>query len=959
MTSLFLRRLPALLRGWAEGGVHVFCLALAFYLLTVGPSVSLWDSGEFVCCAAGLDVGHPPGAPLYWLVLRLAVILAPAGCEALACSVASALCCAAAAAVLSLVAREAALWAFPRASWRALFVAQSAAGLSWAFADSVWAVAVETEVYGAACLLAFAVLWLALRFRRLGGVRLLLVACLLVGLASGVHWLAWLLLPVAVAVALSRRGRWMMVVGAAVGCAAVALLVWLASGHVFDFALLADLAAVNILGLPVGVGWAAGALALPLLLLWLAAAWRSSWLGSAALCLFLVSVGFLSYALPLVRGGVAAVSVGSPSDAQRLSDYMSRRQYGSRPLLSGPTYASRPDGFTYEERMDYADSLHRYVASRRPADYSYPSSQKSPFPRMTVRSDEALWSYQAWAQPEGWPDSIPSLSDNLRFFLSYQVGHMMLRYVMWNFCGRQNADIGDGGFLSGNFICGIRPLDDARLHLVDYDSPADGCYALFAVPLILVLAGCVFLARRAPARVSCALLLWGVLTGPALALYINMPPYEPRERDYVFLLLYAVLCLCLSAALTALFHWCDGRIMRARPTTAIRVRRIMTLGFAFAVPALMACQGFAPHNRSGNTLVDSLAKSVLDLCPADAVVVVGGDNDTYPLWYAQQVLGYRRDVRVVNYGLLAADWYAARLLRPDRGAAPLSVRHAPLAASGRLQQTIVVPSDADTVTLSCVRHAAETELGESLLLPSPCVRIPLAGTSVVARIGKTDLDPAELLLLEIFAENPSRPLCLMPDVVPVDDLGLAPYVRDLGPLAYLSPDTAFLSPRRRWQLLTSAVRLPDASAFSPSPDEVAQLDRLHLRRLCADVADDAIRAGDLRTAGQVLRRALSWQPVDVGSPDVLSVRIARLLYSSGDVSLARSVLTSLASRQTLALRRAQALSPSAPATANAIVNSLSPIVLETVDALHATGNDDVAVAFANFIKSLSVAGETL
>ena len=437
-----------------------------------------------------------------------------------------------------------------------------------------------------------------------------------------------------------------------------------------------------------------------------------------------------------------------------------------------------------------------------------------------------------------------------------------------------------------------------------------------------------------------------------------MPPYEPRERDYVFLLLYAVLCLCLGAALAVLSHWCDGRLPHVSSAIGRRVRRTEALGFAFAVPALMAWQGYAPHDRSGNTLVDSLAKSVLDLCPADAVVVVGGDNDTYPLWYAQQVLGYRRDVRVVNYGLLAADWYAARLLRPDRGAAPLSVRHAPLAASGRLQQTIVVPSDADTVTLSCVRHAAETELGESLLLPSPCVRIPLSDTSVVVRIGKADLDPAELLLLEILAENPSRPLCLMPDVVPVADLGLAPYVRDLGPLTYLSPDSAFLSPLRRRRLLTSAVQLPDMSTFSPSPDEVAQLDRLHLRRLCADVAQDALRAGDHRAADEILRRSLSWQPADVGMPDIQSVRIARLLYSSGDVSLARSVLTSLASRQTLALSRAQALSQSAPGTASAIVNSLSPIVLETVDALRATGNDDVAVSLVDFIKSLPVAGET-
>ena len=183
-------RLPNILKGWADGGLHVFCLAFFVYMLTVGPAVSLWDSGEFVCCAAGLDVGHPPGAPLYWLLLRLAVILAPAGSAAMACSVVSALCCAGAAAVLSLVAREVLLWwaeggaAPSRAS---LLVAQTAAGLSWAFADSVWAAAVETEVYGAAALMSFSVLLLAMRWRRTGGGRLVALACLLVGCSTNVH----------------------------------------------------------------------------------------------------------------------------------------------------------------------------------------------------------------------------------------------------------------------------------------------------------------------------------------------------------------------------------------------------------------------------------------------------------------------------------------------------------------------------------------------------------------------------------------------------------------------------------------------------------------------------------------------------------------------------------------------------------------------------------------------------
>lgn len=946
--------LPGILQGWAEGGLHVFCLALAFYLLTVGPAASLWDSCEFVCCAAGLDVGHPPGAPLYWLVLRLFTMVAPSGCEALACSVASALCCAGAAAVLSLVVREFGLWAFPSVTGRTLLVAQTVAGLTWAFADSVWAVAVETEVYGAACLLGFLALLLALRFRRVADGRLLLLGCLTVGMSAGVHWLAWLLLPVSAAVALARKGREAMSVGAVGGCVAVWILVWLASGHVFDFALLADVAAVNILGLPVGVGWAVGALAVPVALLAVAFVWRRSLLGHVATGLFLVLVGFSAYALPMVRGGVAAVSVSAPSDAQRLSDFMARRQYGSRPLILGPTYASRPDGFTSEVSLCYSDSLMRYVATERPVDYSYPTSELSLFPRMTVRSEEALWAYRAWANPDGWPDAIPSLADNFRFFASYQLGHMMMRYVMWNFCGRQNADIGDGGYLTGNFICGIPALDNARLHMVEYDEPRDGRYALFGLPLVLMVIGCVVTVRRAPARVSCALLLWGALCGPALALYVNMPPYEPRERDYIFLLLYAVLCLCAGVAVAGACALAERRLNGARRC----VGRLVAGVLALSVPALMVCQGYEPHNRSGNTIVDDLAVSMLDLCPEDAVIVVGGDNDTYPLWYAQEVLGHRRDVRVVNYGLLASDWYVRQLTRAGRGSAPLAMAHAPLAVEGRLQQTIIVPNDSMAVPISMARHAAQSELGESLILESDKVDIAMADTFVTVAIGKPFLEPQELLLLELVSQNPTRPVCLMPDVVPTADLGLDPYAADLGPLTYLLPDTSRLTPTRRWQLLTGAIHLPDAETYAPSADETAQIERLNLRTLCANVARDALDRGDAPSAVRALRLSLSWQPVECGRLDPETIRMAQLLATSGDVFLSRKVLTTVASRITLQLSRAQALAEDAPATARAIVDAHAPLTLELIDALRETGNDDVARSFANFVESLPVAGET-
>lgn len=947
------------LKSLADGGLLVFCLAFAVYVLTVGPDVSLWDSGEFVCCAVGLDVGHPPGAPLYWLILRIATMLVPAAYAALACSVVSALCCAGAAAVLSLVVREVLLWwaecSSSVPSRLSLFAAQTSAGLAWAWADSVWAVAVETEVYGAASLLGFSLLLFALRWRHGGDGRLLALACLFVGLLAGVHWLGWLMLPLATAVVGERWGRRGMVMGFLGGCVAVPLLAWLASGHFFDFAALCDFAAVNVFCLPVGVGWAVGSVLVVALLLGLAAYWRGRRAGACALALLLVSVGFLSFAIPLLRGGVAAVSVSSPSDAQRLSDYMRRSQYGSRPLFYGPTYASRPDGFESEVSMRYDAAEGRYVPSEQVTDYSYPSDQKSLFPRMSIRDEEALWAYNVWASPEGWPDSIPSLGANIRFLLSYQMGHMMARYVMWNFCGRQNSRIGDGGYLSGNFICGIPSLDRARIHLEEYDSPAEGRYVLFGIPLILILIGCVLTVRGAPLRISLLLFAWVVVTGPALAFYVDMPPYEPRERDYIFILLFAALCVFLGFALWRIYIFAERWVGKLSNRLGLTGKRVVAAIAAFAVPTLMAVGGFAPHDRSGDTLVADMAKSVLDLCPADGVIVVGGDNDTYPLWYAQEVLDYRRDVRVVNFGLLSADWYVASLVRAGRGNAPLRMRHADLAARLRLQNTWLLPGGPDTLELKDLRPASETALGQSFYLPSDALWLSFADTSVVLHMAKESLDPAELLLLEMAAENSARRICLMPNVVPTESLGLRPYLKDIGPVAYLVPDTNDISPLGRWQLFNGAMHLPDSEAFSPSSDEIDQLDRLCLRRFCNDVAEDALARADVGSAVLALRSSLSWLPISLGSLDAEELRTARLLHRAGEKYLARRALTDIASRCSLTLRRAQALAEGAPATSRALVDGISPLTLELVDVLRETGNDDVALGLANLIRSLPVA----
>ncbi len=951
--ALPLRRLPQLIKSWAEGGLHVFCLAFFFYLMTVGPASSLWDAGEFVCCAAGLDVGHPPGAPLYWLVLRMAVMLAPHGAEAMACSLMSALSCAAAATVLSLVAREVALW------WKesdggcsrvSLFVVQTVAGLTWAFTDSVWAVAVETEVYGAACLLGFTFLWLALRFRRTGSWRFVWLLCLVVGMTAGVHWLGWLTLPLAAAVVCGRLGRRAMALAALAGCLGVVALVWLASGHFFDFALLADVLCVNVFGLPVGVGWGVAAALLPVALLVVAVFWRGRLAGHVATACFLVSLGFLSYAEPLVRSQNVALAISRPSDAQRLSDYMARRQYGSRPLLWGSTYASRPSGFSSEDRMAYDVTSHSYIPESKPVDYSYPDSENSFFPRMTSNSPEALWAYRSWANPDGWPDSIPSLAANMRFFVSYQLGHMMARYVMWNFCGRQNSEIGDGGYLSGNFITGIDALDKARLHVDGSDCNADGRYALFGIPFVLALVGLFLTVRKARLRLSLLILLWIAISGPGLALYLNMPPYEPRERDYVFLPLYAVLALLIALSIWRLWL----RVERSEKLSSLRggwLRGLSVIA-ALGVPALMCSAGYASHDRSGDTLVDDMAKSVLNLCPPDAVLVVGGDNDTYPMWYAQQVLGYRRDVRIVNYSLLSSFWHCQSLVKAGRADAPLRIPHADLAIGGRLQSTWLLPNVTDTVSLSDISTAADTELGRSLYLRSNAISLPLADTSVVIHVGKESLDPSDLLLLEIASQNPHRKLCLMPDVVPTHDLGLDPYLWDAGPVSYLVPDTSVFAASDRWQLFHGGLHLPDLSSFSPSADEVAQLSRLRVRHMCAVVAQEAVNRGDQASALASLRSSLSWLPASMGALDSDLLTSAKILHECGDDYLSRAVLSTTADRCLSQFRQSQSLSKYAPLSSQSIVDDITPFTLELVEALRSTGNGDIAVVVTDFVKTL-------
>ena len=372
-----------------------------------------------------------------------------------------------------------------------------------------------------------------------------------------------------------------------------------------------------------------------------------------------------------------------------------------------------------------------------------------------------------------------------------------------------------------------------------------------------------------------------------------------------------------------------------------RFRHLIAVVFSLAVPSFMAVQAWASSSRHSDSIPTRLATSILNLCPPDAVIVTGGDNDTYPLWYAQQVLAHRRDVRVVNYSLLNAPWHLASLIRSGRADAPLAIPHAHSALADSLSATYLLPGDGDTLSLSAVRNVNLFQGYSDLCIPSYHIRIPFADTSVVISPKSAVLSPNALLLLEIMTFNPSRPLCLMPGAV-TDSLGLEPFLQDVGPLAYLTA-----KPSADVRPLFRAFSLPDADQFSPTDDEVAQLSRLSIRRFCLDAANAYVANSDDKSALRALRSSLSWQPAACSPSDTTLLSTALLLCRLGDTQLCRQTLSTVADYCSLRLRWAANIEPNAPVAARRMRDSVTPLLLDLITTLRQTGNADIATALAD------------
>ena len=427
---------------------------------------------------------------------------------------------------------------------------------------------------------------------------------------------------------------------------------------------------------------------------------RKRFLNTSLLCMLVLMIGYSSYAVIVIRSTQnTPMDQNSPEDIFTLGSYMGREQYGKYPLLKGEAFCSQEQAYMagaikYEhsmrtQRKEKAspDEADQYEEIEETSGVKYPGGLTMLFPRMWSADHTAQ--YQQWmgditmnnvtfSTPEGYevPGQMPSQLDNLKFFLSYQVNFMYWRYFMWNFAGRQNDLQGLGELEQGNWITGFPFIDNAlygdQSLLPDTLKNNKGHNVFFCLPLLLGLIGLFWQAYRSERGVR---QFWVVfflffMTGLAIVLYLNQTPSQPRERDYAYAGSFYAFAIWIGLGVAAL---ADGlqRVIKS-PKLAAGVASVLGI----LVPLQMVSQTWDDHDRSGRYACRDFGLNYLNTLPEEGnpIIFTNGDNDTFPLWYNQEVEGNRTDARVCNLSYLQTDWYTDQMRRPayDSPALPIT-----------------------------------------------------------------------------------------------------------------------------------------------------------------------------------------------------------------------------------------------------------------------------------------------
>jgi len=661
-------------------GWLVFAIAYFTYLKTMEATASLWDCGEFISTAYKLEVGHSPGAPLFMMLGRIFSLFA-ASKEMVAIMINSMSALMSGLTILFL------FWTITHFAKKiivkenkegnpisgnnliAIIGAGAVGALAYTFSDTFWFSAVEGEVYATSSFFTAFVFWAILKWEHVADERYadrwLILIFYMMGLSIGVHLLNLLTIPAIMMVYYFRKFTPTLkgsILAFILGCAILGFVQFGIIQYIPIFASKFELLFVNSFGLPFNSGalffLLLFAVLLGFLLFWAKKNGRYI-LHLATLCVVFIMIGYSSYVAIVIRSKAdVPIDMGNPDNVMSLIPYLQRDQYGSQPLLSGPYYNTQPtgindDGPVYAAITKDGKSSYKKVDTKK----SYKYDDNKFFPRIWSSDANHINFYKSYLGLSDMDE--PTAMDNQKFFWGYQASWMYWRYFMWNYAGRQNDFQGQGEAKNGNWISGIKPIDklfgrgDIDLLPEAYkNNPARN--QLYFLPFILGILGLAYQYKKDKTDTTVVALLF-FFTGLAIVLYLNNTPYQPRERDYAYAGSTYAFAIWIGLGVLAIVDFLKKYLKG--PSSAV----IATLICLIAVPTLMASQEWDDHDRSQKTIARDHAYNMLSSCDSNAILITNGDNDTYPLWYMQEVEGFRTDVRIINLNLMGTDWQNEQL----------------------------------------------------------------------------------------------------------------------------------------------------------------------------------------------------------------------------------------------------------------------------------------------------------
>ncbi|WP_165020357.1 DUF2723 domain-containing protein [Dysgonomonas sp. ZJ279] len=734
-------------------GWFSFAIAAIVYLMTIEPTASFWDCGEFITSAYKLEVGHPPGAPFFMLTGKFFTLFASDTSQV-------AMMVNAMSALLSALTILFLFWTITHLAKKLIYSDKSnemtlgqliiimgcglVGALTYTFTDTFWFSAVEGEVYAYSSMFTALVFWLILKWEnradKPGSDKWLIIIAYAMGLSIGVHLLNLLCIPAIVLVYYFKKRENANLKGTLLALAgSFALIVLLMYGIIPGFTKVGgwfELLFVNDLGFSYNTGAFVYIILIAISIIWGLYETMSvkgnmtrakiafiicmilsgvTFIGSNAilsilligalvafifinkkinfrqlnttiLCLMVILIGYSSFALIPIRSiANPPMDQNSPEHLFTLANYLNREQYGDRPLFHGKTFASSEarDPQTgrikppVSEKKNYdkvvkksPDQKDMYVVSGTAPTYEY--SNTMTFPRMYSDENRHLIGYQIWG---GIKDTKvqPTMFQNLQFFFTYQLDFMYFRYFMWNFSGRQNDIQGTGSLNNGNWITGISFVDEMLGRGPQDNLPPDiadnkGHNAYYALPFLLGVLGIFFQLTRKKEGEQQFLITFMLffMTGIAIILYLNQQPFEPRERDYAYAGSFYAFCIWIGFGVAFLWRLLK-KVLPEAPAAAIAT--VATI----LIPIQMASQNWDDHDRSDRYTMRDFGMNYLRGCEPNSILFSMGDNDTFPLWYAQEVEGFRTDVRVCNLSYLQTDWYVDQMRRQAYDSEPLPI----------------------------------------------------------------------------------------------------------------------------------------------------------------------------------------------------------------------------------------------------------------------------------------------